>query len=141
MGKRRVRKTSSLILPKTSRAIPTNAQIKSSDNSGARILKILSVMKHKTRLNRFPSAHVGDMVVCSVVKGTPEMRKQKVTAIIIRQRKPFRRKDGTWMQFNDNAAVVTSNLGDPKGSEIRGVVAKEAAERWPRLSSVSSSVV
>ncbi|MHC1590650.1 MAG: 50S ribosomal protein L14 [Candidatus Helarchaeales archaeon] len=141
MGKRRVRKAMTLLLPKLSRGIPTSAKLKSSDNSGARILNVIAVIGMKTRLNRYPAAHVGDMIVASVIKGTPEMRRQIVRAIVIRQKKPFRRPDGSWVQFNDNAAVVTSPAGDPKGSEIRGVIAKEAAERWPRLASVASSIV
>ena len=141
MGKRRVRKAMTLLLPKLSRGLPTNARVRSSDNSGARLLNIIAVIGLKTRLHRIPAAHVGDMVVVSVLKGTPEMRRQIVRAIIIRQKKPFRRHDGTRVQFSDNAAVVTSPVGDPKGSEIRGVIAKEAAERWPRLASVASSII
>ena len=69
------------------------------------------------------------------------MRRQVVRAIIIRQKKSYRRRDGRFVSFEDNAAVITSPLGEPKGSEIRGPVAKEAAERWPRLASVASTVI
>ncbi|MFX0133842.1 MAG: 50S ribosomal protein L14 [Candidatus Hodarchaeota archaeon] len=124
-----------------SKAIPTNAKIKCSDNSGGRILNVISVIGYKGRLNRIPTAHVGSMIVCSVKKGTPAMRRQIVRAIIIRQKKPYRRRDGRFVSFEDNAAVITSELGEPKGSEIRGPVAKEAAERWPRLASVASTVI
>ncbi len=141
MGKRRVRKSAALLLPKISKGIPCNAQIKCSDNSGGRILNVISVVGYKGRLNRIPTANVGTMIVASVKKGTPQMRRQKVRAIIIRQKKPFRRKDGRFVCFEDNAAVITSPLGEPKGSEIRGPVAKEAAERWPRLASVASTVI
>ena len=141
MGKRRVRKSAALLLPKITKAIPTNAHIKCSDNSGGRILNIISVVGYKGRMNRIPTAHVGSMVVCSVKKGTPQMRRQIVRAIIIRQKKAFRRRDGRFVSFEDNAAVITSPLGEPKGSEIRGPVAKEAAERWPRLASVASTVI
>lgn len=64
-----------------------------------------------------------------------------MNAIIIRQRKEYRRIDGTRIKFEDNAAVVTGPDGVPKGTEIRGPVAKEAIERWLRISSVSSIVV
>ena len=141
MGKKRVRKKGAHLLPKISRGIPTNAKLICSDNSGGKILKVIAVIGYKGRLNRIPSAGVGSMVVVSVVKGTPEMRRQIVRAIVVRQRKPYRRADGRWIQFEDNAAVITNPLGDPKGSEIRGAVAKEAAERWPRLASVASMVV
>lgn len=141
MGKRRVRKKGAHILPRISRGIPTNCRLICSDNSGGKILRVIAVIGYKGRLNRIPSAGVGSMIVAAVQKGTPEMRRQIVRAIIIRQRKPFRRPDGHWLQFEDNAAVITNPLGDPKGSEIRGAVAKEAAERWPRLASVASMVV
>ncbi|MHA1301450.1 MAG: uL14 family ribosomal protein, partial [Candidatus Helarchaeota archaeon] len=119
MGKRRVRKSAALIIPKISKAIPCSAQIKCSDNSGGRILNVISVVGYKGRLNRIPTAHVGSMIVCSVRKGTPAMRRQIVRAIVIRQRKPYRRKDGRFVSFEDNAAVITSPQGEPKGSEIR----------------------
>ena len=69
------------------------------------------------------------------------MRKKVVRAVIVRQRKPFRRPDGQWVEFEDNACVITSPIGEPKGSEIRGAVAKEAAERWPRLASLAGTVI
>lgn len=141
MGKRRVRKKGAHLLPRISKGVLTNTRLICSDNSGGKILKVIAVIGYKGRLNRLPNANVGSMIVASVVKGTPEMRRQIVRAIIIRQRKPYKRADGRWIQFEDNAAVITSPLGDPKGSEIRGVVAKEAAERWPRLASVASMVV
>jgi len=141
LGKRRVRKSAALLLPKITKAIPCNAKLKCSDNSGGRILNVISVIGYKGRLNRVPTAHIGSMVVCSVTKGTPQMRRQVVRAIVIRQKKLYRRRDGRFISFEDNAAVITSPLGEPKGSEIRGPVAKEAAERWPRLASVASTVI
>ncbi len=53
----------------------------------------------------------------------------------------YQRKDGTWIQFEDNAAVIITPEGEMKGSEIRGPVAREAAERWPRIASASSTIV
>ncbi len=58
---------------------------------------------------------MGDMVVVSVVEGKPEVRKQILRAIVIRQRKPYRRPDGTWITFEDNAVVITDENGAPKG--------------------------
>ncbi|KYH36935.1 MAG: 50S ribosomal protein L14, partial [Candidatus Hecatellales archaeon B24] len=82
-----------------------------------------------------------DLVMVSVKKGTPDMRKQIFPAVIIRQKMPYRRADGTIIQFEDNAAVVMTMEGELKGSEIRGPVAKEAAERWPRIASMASMIV
>jgi len=119
------------------RALPTGAIIQVADNSGARLIQVISVRGHKTRLRRQPAAKVGDMIVCSVKKGTPKLRRQIVHAIIIRQKKPYRRSDGSWVYFEDNAAVITNENGEPRGSEIRGAVSKEAADAWPRIASAA----
>lgn len=119
------------------RALPTGAIIQVADNSGARLVQVISVRGHKTRLRRQPAAKVGDMIVCSVKKGTPKLRRQIVHAIIIRQKKPYRRSDGSWVYFEDNAAVITNENGEPRGSEIRGAVSKEAADAWPRVASAA----
>jgi len=81
------------------------------------------------------------MVTVAVKRGTPEMRKQMFPAVVIRQAQPIRRPEGIWIQFEDNAAVIMTAEGELKGSEIRGPVAREAAERWPRVASSSSIIV
>ncbi|MFX1562011.1 MAG: 50S ribosomal protein L14 [Promethearchaeota archaeon] len=124
-----------------SHALPTGARLVVADNSGARIVEIISVIGYHGRLRRQPSAGIGDMVVVSCKAGTPKMRRQVLRGIIVRQRRPFRRMSGQWIQFEDNAVVVTSETGDPQGSEIRGPIAREAAERWPRVASVASIIV
>lgn len=58
-------------------------------------------------------------------------------AVVIRQSKPWRRKDGTWLYFEDNAGVIVNPKGEMKGSAITGPVAKECAELWPRVASNS----
>ena len=128
-------------VPKISRGLPVGARIRCADNTGARELKLIQVVGYKGRLRRVPAARVGDMVVVTVTKGKPEMRKQIFKAIVIRQRKPYRRADGTWVQFEDNAAVLVTDDGELKGSEIRGPVAKEAAERWPGIARAASIIV
>lgn len=127
--------------PKISRGILTGAVVKCTDNTGARELRIVQVMQYKSRLRRVPSAAVGDMVVVSVRRGTPDMRKKIFQAVLVRQRKPYHRSDGSWIQFEDNAAVIMTPEGEMRGSEIRGPVAKEAAERWPRIASAASIIV
>jgi large subunit ribosomal protein L14 len=88
-----------------------------------------------------PKAGVGDMVVASVKKGRPELRKQIVHGIIVRQRKEYRRLNGMRIKFEDNAAVLTSPEGEPQGSEIRGPMAREAVEKWPQLAGMASIIV
>jgi large subunit ribosomal protein L14 len=76
-----------------------------------------------------------------VRKGNPNLRKQVLPAIIVRQRQLYRRVNGMWIQFEDNAAVIITAEGELRGSEIRGPVAKEAAERWPRIAGAASIIL
>jgi len=123
------------------RCLPTGARLVCADNTGARELEIIAVKGYKGVRRRYPAAGVGDIVVVTVKKGTPDIRKQVHYAVIIRQRKEYRRPDGTRVKFEDNAAVITDDKGNPKGSEIRGPVAREAAERFPKIGSLASIIV
>ena len=78
------------------------------DNSGARNLYIISVKGIGARLNRLPAAGVGDMVMATVKKGKPELRKKVMPAVVVRQSKPWRRADGVYLYFEDNAGVVSA---------------------------------
>jgi len=126
---------------KLSRGLLAGSILRCADNTGARELRLVQAMGYKGRLRRYPSATVGDKITISVRRGTPDMRKKIFQAVIVRQRKPFRRVDGIWVQFEDNAAVIITPDGEMKGSEIRGPVAKEAAERWPRIASAASIII
>merc|ERR1712243_515554 len=110
------------------------------DNTGAKNLYIIAVHGIKGRLNRLPSAGVGDIVLATVKKGKPELRKKVHPAVIFRQSKAFRRKHGTFIYFEDNAGVIVNNKGEMKGSAITGPVAKECADCWPRIASNASSI-
>jgi large subunit ribosomal protein L14 len=127
--------------PKISKGLLAGSVVKCADNSGARAIRIIQAMGYKGRLRRVPKAAVGDMVVVSVRRGAPDMRKKIFQAVLIRQKRPFRRTDGVWVQFEDNAAVIMTPEGEMRGSEIKGPVAKEAAERWPRIASAASIIV
>ena len=81
------------------------------------------------------------MVIISVKKGAADMRRQHLRAVIVRQKRPFRRSAGTMVQFEDNAAVIVTETGETKGSMIKGPVALEAAERWPRIAASASIIV
>jgi len=126
---------------KLSRGLNAGTILRCTDNTGARKLRLIQVNSYKGRLRRYPSATVGDKITVSVRQGAPDMRKKIFQAVVVRQRKPFRRIDGLWVQFEDNAAVIITPEGEMKGSEIRGPVAREAAERWPRIASASSTIV
>lgn len=126
---------------KIPRALPTGARLICADNTGARELEIIAVRGYKGVRRRYPAAGVGDIVIVTVKKGTPEIRKQVHYAVIVRQRKEYRRPDGTRVKFDDNAAVITNEKGEPKGSEIRGAIAREAAERFAEIGAIASIIV
>ena len=86
--------------------LPVGAVMNCADNSGARNLYIIAVKGIGARLNRLPAGGVGDMVVATVKKGKPELRKKVHPAIIVRQSKPWKRFDGVFLYFEDNAGVV-----------------------------------
>ncbi|KAL9942301.1 hypothetical protein ACHAQF_009075 [Verticillium nonalfalfae] len=121
--------------------LPVGAVMNCADNSGARNLYIISVKGIGARLNRLPAGGVGDMVMATVKKGKPELRKKVHPAVIVRQSKPWKRFDGVFLYFEDNAGVIVNPKGEMKGSAITGPVGKEAAELWPRIASNSGVVM
>ena len=124
------------------RALPVYSKIETCDNSGAKIIKIFTVVGLKTVKGRIGSAGVGDLVQASVIRGRPDMRKQVVFAVIVRQKKEYRRADGMRIKFEDNSAVVLKDdKGNPKGTIFKGAVAKEACERWPGIAKIASIIV
>lgn len=129
------------IKARVTRALPHGTLIGTCDNSGAKLLRIISIKGMKTVKGRMPAASVADLIQASVVKGTTAMRKQVVFAVIVRQKKEYRRPDGLRVFFEDNAAVVLKDdKGNPKGTIFKGPIAKEAAERWPGIAKVASIV-
>lgn len=126
---------------KIPRAINSAARMECVDNTGARVVEVISVLKYRGVKNRMPCAGIGDTLIVSVKKGSPEMRKQIFKAVIIRQRKEFRRPDGLRVSFEDNAVVIVDDEGVPKGTEIKGPVAREAAERYSKIGSAASIIV
>ncbi|MBU1203758.1 MAG: 50S ribosomal protein L14 [Nanoarchaeota archaeon] len=124
------------------KSIPLGSRIEVCDNSGAKIIKVFSVRGHKTVKSRFPAAGVSDFINASVIKGKPGMRKQVVQAIIVRQKKEYRRPDGTRIKFSDNAAVILKDdKGNPKGTMFKGPIAKEVVTRWPAIGKIAKVVV
>ncbi|HDJ96713.1 MAG TPA: 50S ribosomal protein L14 [Candidatus Aenigmarchaeota archaeon] len=126
---------------RVTRGIHAGSIINCADNTGAKKLKVISVMGYKGRRRRMDSAGVGDVVVCSVVEGDVKMRKQVVKAVIVRQRKEYRRLSGIRVKFEDNAAVIIDDTGKPKGTQVKGPVAKEAVERFSSIGKIASIVI
>ncbi|KNB42376.1 60S ribosomal protein L23 [Blastocystis sp. subtype 4] len=79
--------------------LPTGAVINCADNTGAKNLYVISVTRTGARLNRLPAASAGDMFIASVKKGKPELRKKVMPAVVVRQRKSWRRKNGVYLYF------------------------------------------
>jgi large subunit ribosomal protein L14 len=129
------------ISAKVTKALQTGSYIKCADNSGAKVLQIIAVKGYKGVRRRYPRAGVGDIVYCSVKKGDPKLRKQVVMAVIIRQRKEYRRANGMRIKFEDNAAVLINEKLEPRASEIKGPVAKEVVERFPAVGKIATIVV
>ena len=74
----------------------------------------MAAKKIQAALNRLPSASVGEMILVSCKKGKPDLSKKVLYAVIVRQRKPWRKRDGYFIYFQDNAGVRVSNKGDMK---------------------------
>jgi len=121
--------------------LPVGASMNCADNTGAKDLYVISVKGVGGRLNRLPAAGVGDMIIATCKKGKPELRKKVTPAVIVRQRKPWRRQNGIFIYFEDNAGVIVNPKGEMKGSAITGPIAKECADMWPRIASSAGSIL
>jgi large subunit ribosomal protein L14 len=108
--------------------IQTYTKLKAADNTGVRQLMCINVLGGTRK--RF--AKIGDTIVASVKKSTPGAVVKKgevVRAVIIRCARPYRRPDGSYIKFDDNAAVILSDENNPKGTRIFGPVARELREK------------
>jgi large subunit ribosomal protein L14 len=123
------------------KALNVGSRLVCVDNTGAKILEIISVLGYKGVRKRQPKAGVADVVKCSVKEGDVKIRKQIVNAVIIRQKAEYRRLSGLRVSFEDNAAVLVDDKFEVKGTEIKGPVAKEAVERFSSIGKIASIVV
>lgn len=123
------------------KTLTPGARLTCADNTGAKELRLVSTIGYRGTRRRMPKAGIGDMIVASVRKGTPEMRNQVVQAIVIRQTKEYRRVNGLRVKFEDNAGILVTPEAAPQGSEVRGPMAREAAERWPQIAGIATMVV
>jgi large subunit ribosomal protein L14 len=121
--------------------VSIGSKIKVDDNSGAKILRIISKEGYRGRRGRIPDIGIGDIFFGSVISGKVEMRKKIMRAVIIRQRKAFHRATGERVRFEDNASVLMNDKNEPQASEIKGVVAKEVAERFPKVATIAKNVI
>lgn len=119
------------------------AFVKAADNSGAKIVKIVGIKHGKGRKARQMACGVADLVKVSVRQGLTEMRqKQLFWAVVVRQRKEYRRLTGERIGFADNAVVLLKDEdGNPKGTMVKGPIAREAADRWPFVARLATTIV
>ncbi|MEN7982013.1 MAG: uL14 family ribosomal protein [Nanoarchaeota archaeon] len=126
---------------RTTRSLNLGAKLIASDNSGAKIVKLVSVKKFKGKKGKQVCAKIGDWVKVSIRKGVPDMKGKVFDAVLIRQKKSYRRLTGERVAFEDNAvAILKDDKGNPKGTQIKGPVAREVMERWPSVAKIASGV-
>ena len=121
--------------------IQAETRLKVADNSGARKVACIKVLGGSKR--RY--AHVGDVIVCSVKEAIPNgaIKKGEVLrAVVVRTKKEVRRADGSYIKFDDNAAVIIDPQGNPRGTRIFGPVARELRDqRYMKIVSLAPEVL
>ena len=121
--------------------IQQESYLKVADNTGAKEIKCIRVLGGSKR----KYGNIGDVIVASVRKSTPGGQVKKgdvVKAVIVRTRKQYRREDGTYIRFDDNAAVIINDAKQPKGTRIFGPVARELREKdYMKILSLAPEVI
>jgi large subunit ribosomal protein L14 len=126
---------------RTTAGLNLGAKIIVSDNSGAKIARLVSVKRGKGKKGKQGCAKISDWVKVSVKKGVPDMKGKVFDAVVVRQKKPYRRLNGERVAFEDNAvAILKDEKGNPKGTQIKGAVAREVLERWPSVAKIAQVV-
>jgi len=129
------------ISSKATRSLNIGSILEACDNSGARVVRIVSVKKGKTKKGMQGCAKLADWVKVSVRKGDPKMKGEVFDAVVVRQKKPWRRNTGERVCFMDNAVVLLKDeKGNPKGTQIKGPIAREVQERWKEVAKIASIV-
>ncbi|MCH8741494.1 50S ribosomal protein L14 [Patescibacteria group bacterium] len=121
--------------------IQPRTMLKVADNTGAKIIQCFKVLGG----TRKKYAQIGDMIVAAVKKADPRRPVKThdiVRAVIVRQKKPYRRKDGTYIRFDDNAVVILDVKKDPKGGRIFGPVPYEIKEKgFEKIAALAEELV
>ena len=120
--------------------VQQESRLNVADNSGAKEVLVIRVLGGTKR--RYAS--VGDRIVCAVKSADPHAGVKKgdvVKCVVVRTKKEVRRKDGTLIRFDDNAAVVINNDGEPRGTRIFGPVARELRENYIKIVTLAPEVL
>jgi len=125
------------------KALQAGSRVKIADNSGAKEVEIIAFKNYHGTRSRISKGGVGDVFIGAVKLGNQDMVHTKVTCLVIRQRKEYRRKSGVRVQFEDNAAIIMKDVekGEPQGTIIKGPVAREVIERFPLITRIASNVM
>ena len=117
------------------------SRLRVADNSGARVVECISVIGRSTS----DTAEVGDVIVCAVKQALPNSGVKKgdvVRAVVVRTTKEYGRSDGSHIRFDENAAVLITPQGSPRGTRIFGPVARELRDRqFMRIISLAPEVL
>lgn len=121
--------------------IQSNTRLKAADNTGAREIMCINVLGG----TRKRYARVGDIIVASVKRAIPGATTKKgdvVRAVIVRTAQPYRRPDGSYIRFDENAAVILTDKNNPKGTRIFGPVARELRDKdFTKIISLAQEVL
>jgi len=121
--------------------IQNRSMLAIADNSGAKVVQCIRVLGSSNK----KCAFVGDLFTAVVKSADPNMTVKKsevVLAVVVRARKPLRRPDGSYVRFDDNAAVIIAKDGNPRGTRIFGPVARELRDRnFMKIISLAPEVV
>ena len=121
--------------------IQTQSRLRVADNTGARTIECIRIMGR----SRKTTAEVGDVIVAAVKTAIPNAPVKKgdvVRAVVVRTAKEFGRPDGSYIRFDENAAVLINNQGNPRGTRIFGPVARELRDRnYMKIVSLAPEVI
>lgn len=120
--------------------IQQGTKLKVADNTGAKLIECITVLGRAKR----DQAEIGDIITASVKSAIPRAnvkKKDVVKAVIVRQSKPLRRADGSYISFNENAAVIINNDNEPRGTRIFGPIPRELRAGFMKIISLAPEVL
>ena len=115
------------------------SRLEVADNTGAKKVRMIPRIGQNKK-----TASVGDVIVCHVKESSTEAAVKKgtvVRAVVVRTRAPMRRRDGSYLRFDENAVVIVNNDGTPKGTRIFGPVARELRQKFMKIISLAPEVL
>jgi len=126
---------------KITKPLQAGSYLNCADNTGANLLQVIAVKGYKGVKSRSPRCGVGDWIICAVKEGDSKIVHEVVNAVIVRQKKEYRRTNGMRVKFEDNAAVLVNEKCEPRGTKIKGAIAKEVVERFSVIGKIATMVI